>query len=129
MGEAAYVAPLRGMILLLVEDHEDARDLFQSMLEYGGAHVIAAATVDEALELTSGMRVDVVVTDIGLRPKPGTWFVEEGRHWPRLRGVPVVAVTGRDIPTSLRATFDAVVDKPVDADVLTRAILRVSRRR
>lgn len=38
-------------------------------------------------------------------------------------------MTGRDIPTSLRAVFDAVIDKPVDSDVLTRTLLRVTKRR
>src|SRR5437867_2808200 len=128
MAEPQLAAPLRGLMILLVEDHDDARDLFQSMLEYAGATVVAASTVDEGLAYSRGMRIDVVVTDIGLRPRPGTWFVEEGRYWPRFRGVRVIAVTGRDIPPSLRAMFDAVVDKPVDADVLTTAILKAVRR-
>jgi CheY-like chemotaxis protein len=128
MGEAQRAAPLDGLSILLVEDHDDARDLFQSMLEYSGARVVAAPSVNEALEACRATRFDVVVTDIGMRPRPGTWFVEEGRFWPRLSGVRVVAVTGRDIPPSLRAMFDAVVDKPVDADVLTMTILKALRR-
>ena len=127
MGEPQRVAPLGGLTILLVEDHDDARDLFQSMLEFAGATVLAAASVDEALDHGRATTFDVIVTDIGLRPRPGTWFVEEGRFWPRFRGVRVVAVTGRDIPPSLRAMFDAVVDKPVDADVLTATIVKVLR--
>jgi len=124
MGEPALAGPLRGTCVLLVEDHEDARDLFTSMLEYAGAFVLSAASVDEALRISRGVRVDVIVTDIGLRPRPGTWFVEDGRYAPRFSGVPVIAVTGRDIPPSLRAMFEAVIDKPVDAEALTAAILR-----
>jgi|ERR1051326_4064575 CheY-like chemotaxis protein len=128
MAEPQLAAPLKGLMILLVEDHDDARDLFQSMLEYAGASVIAAPSVDEALSYSRGMRIDIVVTDIGLRPRPGTWFVEEGRFWPRFRDVRVIAVTGRDIPPTLRAMFDAVVDKPVDADLLTTAIVRAVQR-
>lgn len=129
MGDAAHTAPLRGLIVLLVEDHEEARDLFQMMLEHAGAFVVPTASVDEAIEQSLKFVFDVVVTDIGLRRRPGTWFVEDGRYAPRFRGLPVVAVTGRDIPTSLRAVFDAVIDKPVDSDMLTRTLLRVTRKR
>jgi two-component system CheB/CheR fusion protein len=127
MSEAARAAPLKGLMVLLVEDHDDARALFRSMLEYAGAFVVAVATVDDAVHESRSLRIDVVLTDIGLRRTPGTWFVEDGRL-KRYKGVPIIAVTGRDMPTSLRAMFDAVIEKPVDADTLTRTIRRVTRR-
>ena len=127
MSQTALAAPLKGLMVLLVEDHDDSRDVVRAMLEYAGAFVVAVASVDDAIHESRSLRIDVVVTDIGLRRIPGTWFVEDGRL-KRYKGVPVIAVTGRDIPTSLRAMFDAVLEKPVDADTLTRAIRRVTRR-
>ena len=127
MIQAAVAAPLKGLMVLLVEDHDDSREMVRTMLEYAGAFVVAVASVDDAVHESRSLRIDVVVTDIGLQRTPGTWFVEDGRL-KRYKGVPVIAVTGRDIPTSVRAMFDAVIEKPVDPDALMRAIRRVTRR-
>lgn len=120
-------APLEGLHILVVEDHEDSRDLFRLMLEYLGALVVAVATVDEALAQARRFRVDLLLTDVGLRPKSGTWFVEDGRTAPGLTRVPVVAVTGRDLAPSLHRMFDGVVHKPVDAEQLCEVILGTMR--
>lgn len=122
-------APLEGLHILVVEDHEDSRDLFRLMLDYLGAFVQAVATVDEAIVHGRRFRVDVVLTDVGLRPKPGTWFVDDGRRSQTFARVPVIAVTGRDLAPTLSRMFDGVVQKPVDAQQLCDAILAAVRRR
>jgi CheY-like chemotaxis protein len=111
--------------VLLIEDHDESREMLTALLTYAGAFVMAAASVDDALDRSRGVLFDVIVTDIGLRQKPGTWFVDDGRRLPRFAGVPVIAVTGRDIPPTLRAMFDAVVEKPVDHDELIMTITRL----
>jgi len=121
--------PLEGLQILVVEDHEDSRDLFRLMLEYLGALVLAVATVDEAVVQSRRVRVDVILTDVGLRPKPGTWFVEDGRQVQTLARAPIVAVTGRDLAPSLHRMFEGVVQKPVDAQQLCDVILQAVHRR
>lgn len=121
-------APLEGLHILVVEDHEDSRDLFRLMLEYLGAFVIAVATVDDALTQVRRFRIDVLLTDVGLRPKSGMWFVEDGRTVKGLARVPIVAVTGRDLAPSLHRMFDGVVQKPVDAEQLCDVILAATHR-
>jgi CheY-like chemotaxis protein len=127
VGRPAFISPLYGVAVLLVEDHDDARDLFQSLLEYAGALVVATRSVQEAIALTRGVRVNVVVTDIGLRGEAGTWFVEYGRRHARFMGVPVIAVTGRDMAPSVRKMFDAVLEKPIDHEELVQTIARLVR--
>jgi CheY-like chemotaxis protein len=126
MGQSRGV--LHGVFVLLVEDHDDTRDYLRTMLEYHGAAATAVASADEAMRVLEELRVDVVITDIGLRQKPGTWLLEEVRRTPRLARTPVIAVTGRIVPWSLRTMFDGFLEKPVDLDQLCNAVLRASRR-
>jgi len=119
---------LHGLFLLLVEDHEDTRDYLRTMLEYHGASVNAVATVDEAMGILREIRVDAIVTDIGLRQKPGTWLLEEVRRTPRFARTPVIAVTGRSVPWSLRTMFDGFLEKPVDLEQLCAVVLAACRR-
>jgi CheY-like chemotaxis protein len=41
---------LAGIRVLVVEDHDDSRDLLEQVLEHVGALVIASPSADEALE-------------------------------------------------------------------------------
>ena len=119
---------LGGILVLVVEDHEDSRLLFGSMLEYQGAIVTTAASVDEALRTLQVILPQVIVTDIGLRPKPGTWLVEEMRRSTRFVPTPIIAVTGRHVPPSVREMFDGFFEKPVDLDDLCSTVLRLAER-
>ena len=115
--------------MLVVEDHEDSRDLFRSMLECHGAIVTTAASVDEAKRVIEVLRPRVIVTDIGLRQKPGTWLLEDLRRTPRYASIPVIAVTGREVPPSMVKMFDGFLKKPVDIDDLCALVLRFLDRR
>ena len=120
---------LGGALILVVEDHEDSRELFRSMLECHGAIVATASSVDEAKRVIEVLRPRLIVTDIGLRPKPGTWLLEELRRTTRYAAIPIVAVTGREVPPTLAAMFDGFLKKPVDIDDLCSTVLRLLRRR
>ena len=117
------------MLVLVVEDHPDSREVLRAMLECQGAIVTAVSSVDEAKRALEVVQPHAIVTDIGLRPKPGTWLLEDVRRSPRFARVPVIAVTGRHVPPSLRAMFDGFLDKPVDMDDLRAMLLRAVRGR
>jgi len=119
---------LGGILVLVVEDHEESRELFRSMLECHGAMVTTAASVDEAKRGLEVVQPNVIVTDIGLRPKPGTWLLEDVRRSPRFARTPVIAVTGRQVAPSVRTMFDGFLEKPVDMDDLCSTVHRLVRR-
>jgi CheY-like chemotaxis protein len=116
---------LGGILVLVVEDHPDARDLFRSMLECHGAIVTVAASVDEAKRILEVLRPHVIVTDIGLRQKPGTYLLDYVRESPSFALTPVIGVTGRHVPPTVKATFDAFIEKPADMDELCSTVLRL----
>ena len=99
------------------------------MLECHGAIVMTAASVDEAKRVIEVVRPRIIVTDIGLRQKPGTWLLDDLRRTSRYASIPIIAVTGREVPPSMVTMFDGFLKKPVDIDDLCGTVLRLLRGR
>ena len=116
--------------VLVVEDHDDSRELAVRIIETAGASAVAVATVTEALEMLSRKRFSVVVADIGLPDQDGYSLVRQMRahRLERLRTIPVIAVTAyvsaSDRERALAMGFQQHVPKPADPVTLIDAIVR-----
>jgi DNA-binding response OmpR family regulator len=113
-------------LVLLVEDHEDTRDLYTTGLTAAGFAVDQAASAEHALERLLDRRPDVLVTDLSL---PGMSGAALGRHIRRVdtgKPLTLIAVTGRptreEIAETTAAGFDAVLAKPCLPEELARTI-------
>ena len=114
--------PLRGVRILLVEDHDDTREAMSAYLTMSGALVLSAPTALEAIPQV--VMCDVVVTDLAMSGRDGRWLVEQIRM--SARPVPVIAATGYDQDYDLsQGLFASVLTKPVDPQVLTAEIVRL----
>jgi CheY-like chemotaxis protein len=118
--------------VLLVEDHDDTRELMREVLGAAGAVVLDAASAEDALTAASREHVDVVVTDVGLgaSPKDGLWLLERFAETAALTDVPLIAVTGRKEREEelVAAGFAAVLIKPIELEDLAALVLGVARR-
>jgi CheY-like chemotaxis protein len=104
---------LAGIHVLVVEDHDDSRDLWERVLHYAGALVTAARTARQALELCASVHPDVVVTDLSMPEEDGIWLAEEIRA--RGERMPLIAVSGYSLVFGARlraAPFAQVLQKP-----------------
>ena len=116
--------------VLVVEDHDDSRELAVRIIESAGASVVAVARADEALDALARKRFSVVVADIGLPDQDGYSLVRQIRahRQERLRTVPVIAVTAyvsaTDRERALAMGFHQHVAKPADPVALIDAIAR-----
>ena len=118
--------PLRGVRVLIVEDHDDTRESLDAHLTLSGALVLTAATALEALSQI--VMCDVVVTDLAMSGRDGRWLVDQVKM--SARPVPVIAVTGYEPDYDLaKAPFARVLTKPVEPELLAAEILRVLGRR
>jgi CheY-like chemotaxis protein len=118
--------PLRGVRVLIVEDHDDTREALDAYLTMAGAIVLSASTALEALPQV--VMCDVVVTDLAMSGRDGRWLVDQVRA--SARPVPVIAATGYDQDYDLsQAPFARVLTKPVDPELLADAILQVLGRK
>jgi DNA-binding response OmpR family regulator len=82
--------------VLVVEDDPSFRNLVARQLETQGAEVVLASTGDEGVRLARASVPDLVVLDVGLPRMDGFAFVS-GMRADRLRGVPLLVYTGRDL--------------------------------
>ena len=124
--EPDVLKALVGVHVLIVDHDPDARELLESVLTYGGAFVMAAATADEALAYFNRTPPDVVLAEVPLPEKDGYWLVRQigGR-------IPVVALaSGRDDgpDRTLSAGFQAHLRKPVDPWELCRLVAELTRK-
>ena len=121
---------LNGVRVLVVDDDPDTADLFATALSACGADVVSTTSAREAVSILARQGLDVVVTDIAMPGADGYWLLGEirGAADARTRAMPVLAATafGREHfrGRTLAAGFTDHVEKPVDPEVLCRAVAR-----
>lgn len=127
-------SPLDGVRVLLVEDHEAAREVISRLLAEYGAEVTATAGVAEALRAFERERSDVVLSDIEMPGEDGYALIRKLRALPLDRGgqTPAAALTGlstfEDRARVLQAGFQYHVAKPVDARTLVSVVATLAAR-
>jgi CheY-like chemotaxis protein len=124
---------LDGLHILVVDDDADGRTLTSLVLTDLGARVNAVASAQEARQMLSVQRPDVLVSDIGMPGEDGYSLIRQIRQHEAERGgfLPAIAVTGyagdEERSRALGAGFQAHVPKPLVPAELTAAITRVAR--
>jgi CheY-like chemotaxis protein len=120
---------LRGRTVLIVEDHEDSRDVLRMTVESCGATTQLAADGEEALQRIAERRPDLVLCDLRMPNMDGFAFMQRLQADPKLRHIRVVAVTAlgsdEDILRTWKAGFDGHVVKPIDLELITSLLERV----
>jgi len=104
--------------ILVVDDDDSVRAVYQSHFSGAGFEVHCAATLQEAAERLAGSAFDAVIADICLTPGVGSEglaiaaFLRHQRHTP-----PVVVLTAYGAPdraeAAARLDVDAFLHKPV----------------
>ena len=116
---------MRRLNVLLVEDDNDARELYGCMLDLAGYSVKAVSGGLEAFAEIQVNRPDLVVTDIGMPGFSGLDLIVAVRSNAELADLPVIAITsfGQKIRERARAAgaTDAI-DKPTEVAKLREVI-------
>jgi CheY-like chemotaxis protein len=86
-------------LVLVVDDHDDTRELYVQSFVLFGFEAIGAADRDEAYRRAWESHPDIVVTDLTLRDGDGWQLVEELKRGPRTGDIPVVVLTGHAAPS------------------------------
>jgi signal transduction histidine kinase len=116
--------PLR---LLVVEDHAATLKALFQLLHRDGHHVIAVASVTEALAAAAANAFDLVISDLGLPDGTGLELMEKLRATYGLRGIALSGYgMGDDLKRSHAAGFAAHLIKPVAIADLRRALTSLS---
>ncbi|WP_442936946.1 PAS domain S-box protein [Nostoc sp.] len=114
--------------VLVVDDEPDIRDLVTFILQDYGVEVIAVSSAQEALQALSESVPDVLISDIGMPKTDGYMLMREVRARSPQQGgqVPAIALTAyageMNQQQAIAAGFQMHISKPVDPDVLVKAI-------
>ena len=124
--------PLRGVTVLVVEDHGDSRETTQRMLEQLGGQVVTAANGEQGLAAILSHVPDLVLVDLIMPVMDGYEFARRLRNDPKYPRVRLVALTGlREEPSVLKTWslgFDSHLTKPVSMEGLDLLLSRFTDR-
>jgi len=119
-----------GKLVLVVEDFEDARDMYAEFFRFRGYRVATAATGPEAIERIASERPDIILMDISLPQMSGTEVARKIKSDPETRNIPVLALSAHAGEAHTRAAYDAGVDdycpkpcSPEEVEERLRALL------
>jgi PAS domain S-box-containing protein len=123
---------LVGLKILVVDDHEDGREVLAEMLSMCDAEVKVASSAMEALDVIQRWPPQVVVSDISMPEVDGYGFIRQLRARHSQGDIPAIAVTAHalaeDRDRALAAGFQSHVAKPVQLSELIMTIVRVMGR-
>jgi two-component system CheB/CheR fusion protein len=118
----------RPISVLVIEDDVDSLDLYEVLLASIGWRVATAGTAAAALAQLDVVRIDVILSDLGLPDTDGFELLPALRKRAGRR-VPAVAISGfgldYDVRRALDAGYDVHLTKPVRLGALREAVERL----
>jgi YesN/AraC family two-component response regulator len=125
---------LEGLLVLVVEDDQDTRELIAIILERAGAGVTTMASCRTALAALERMHPHLLIIDIGLPDGDGYSLMGKARALLDERGekIPAVALTAyssvEDRDRALAAGFEIHISKPPGPRQLIEVVARLTGR-
>jgi two-component system cell cycle response regulator DivK len=116
-------------LVLVVEDYQDAREMYAAYLQFSGYEVAEATNGIEAIEKAQRLMPDIILMDLALPRMDGWEATRRLKSDERTRKIPVVALTGHALAGhaegARQAGCDAFVTKPCLPDALVAEIRRL----
>lgn len=104
--------------ILIVEDNLLNLELFTDLLEASDYNVLSAASANEAIDILSKNKPELIITDIQLPGIDGIELTKIIKNNPLLRDIPVIALTAYamrgDKEKILNAGCDGYIAKPIN---------------
>ena len=116
-------------LVLVVEDYQDAREMYAAYLQYSGYRVAEATNGMEAIEKTLELMPDIILMDLALPRMDGWEATRRLKLDERTKHIPIVALTGHALAGhaegARQAGCDSFVTKPCLPDALVAEIQRM----
>jgi CheY-like chemotaxis protein len=117
-------------MILVVDDHEDTRDVLARMLRFEGYEAVALSSPQEALTFLTDKKPSLIILDYNMPVIDGLTLFRQIRKDARLADVPVImfSASGGDLKErSLKAGVNAfIVKASLDWADLRREIQRLA---
>ena len=116
-------------LILVVDDYQDAREMYAEYLQFSGFRVAEAKTGSEAIEKAFELRPALILMDLSLPGMDGWEATRQLKADERTRHIPVVALTGHALAGASegakKAGCDSFVTKPCLPDDLVIEVRRM----
>lgn len=121
--------PHKRPLVLLVDNHEDTRDMYAEYLRVCGFRVIACSDSRASIDFARSCRPDIIFLELRMTGMNGVEVLARLREEPSLERVPVVALTASvmsfEREAAMAAGFNEVLAKPCFPEDLAAAITRI----
>jgi CheY-like chemotaxis protein len=116
-------------LILVVDDYQDAREMYAEYLQFSGFRVAEARNGNEAVTQAFELKPDLILMDLSLPGMDGWEATRVLKSDERTRHIPVVALTGHALAGASegakRAGCDSFVTKPCLPDDLVVEVRRM----
>ena len=116
-------------LVLVVEDYQDAREMYAAYLQFSGYRVAEATNGLEAIEQANALMPDIILMDLALPKMDGWEATRRLKEADKTRHIPIVALTGHALAGhaegARQAGCDSFVTKPCLPDALVAEIKRM----
>lgn len=113
--------------ILVVDDNEDARDVYASYLGYAGYRVGQAENGEEALSKVQHLKPDLIVMDLAMPRLDGWEATRLLKSNPRTSDIRILVLTGQVTDDDERRARAAGADEFYAKPLLPREMLEVVR--
>ena len=115
--------------VLLVDDNDDNRTIYRTILEHTGYRVLQCPDGRSALECVRAESPDLVLMDISMPGLDGWEVTRILKADPSTSGIPVLALTARAMPEDRvrgqTAGFETYLTKPIEPRQVLEEVKRV----
>jgi two-component system, cell cycle response regulator DivK len=115
--------------VLLVEDNEDNRTIYSTMLRHLGYQVIEAVDGVEAVALARSEHPDIILMDISIPGIDGWEATRILREDPSTRATPIIALTAHaladDRERAAEVGFSSYLAKPIEPNAVVAEVRRL----
>jgi CheY-like chemotaxis protein len=118
-----------GPLILVVDDYQDAREMYAEYLQYSGFRVAEAKNGNEAVTQARSLKPDLILMDLSLPGMDGWEATRVLKADEATRHIPIVALTGHALAGASegarKAGCDSFVTKPCLPDDLVVEVRRM----
>ena len=123
------MSTVQAPLILVVDDYQDAREMYAEYLQFSGFRVAEARNGNEALEQAFALKPDLILMDLSLPGMDGWEATRVLKADDRTKHIPVVALTGHALAGASegarKAGCDSFVTKPCLPDDLVVEVRRM----
>ena len=116
-------------LILVVDDYQDAREMYAEYLQYSGFRVAEARNGNEAVAQARSLRPDLILMDLSLPGMDGWEATRVLKADDATKHIPIVALTGHALAGASegarKAGCDSFVTKPCLPDDLVVEVKRM----